>query len=402
MAVHTSAMTTPTSSATGTLKRTVSDTLRHRFPGNSIFKFVSSGAIADLKEVKQQKGLFRKRSVPTALYERFVYDPLPVDCTVSSVTSATEFVVSSATGITLKTCLVNTKNRTVCRVQVISGTTLTVVSVGDATGTFSCSAGDTLLIMAPAYEENSSNPYILMKDPTRLYNLTQISRFAVGVSGSAKDNPHYASNGYMEVKKRSLFEGFRKVEFSSMFMDRPSSTNETTTDATLGNFRSSRGLVQQAGTTWDAGGSMSHNRWLKDLSQAFDETVGMDMELTMVCGTNIFSEMVQWVNDGLIVEQKNSNLEKFGMTCRKFVTAKQPNGINIFLHDAFDRGSLAKCAFFFAAEMGEYVFLKGRDFKPQNNIQNNDVDGYKDEVIGEWSFDFIDGGQHALLLTNWY
>lgn len=403
MSMTTSAITTPAQSTTGTLKRTVSDDIRHLYPGNLLFALISSGMLTGVDTVAKQKGLIGKRKVNTPKYEAFTVDPATIEFTVSSVTSATEFVVSSADGLTLKMCLLNTRNRTVCRIAAISSTTLTVVSVGDATGTFSCAAEDTLLAMAPAYEENSSSPYVLMTEPTNLYNYTQISRFAVEFSNTAKGNPHYGGDYWQGIRKRSAYDGLRKVEIGALFMDRASSTNQTTADATLGAFRSTRGLVQWAGTSWGAGGSMTADRWLTTLSEQFDETVGAENGLVALCGTAFYGRMLQWVADKMIVDLgKDSSLEMLGVKCNRFMTAKQPNGIKVMVHDAFDRGSLANQMFIFDPDLAEYVYLRDRDFKPQNGIQNNDVDGVKDEILGEWGMHFIDGGQHAMLVTDLY
>lgn len=401
--LYTSAMTTPAQSSTGSLKRTVSDTLRHLMPGNPITALISSGMLSGIDEAKTEKGMIRKRKVMTPKYEAFTYSPLAVEFTVSSRTSATEFVVSSADGLHIKMCLFNTRTRTVARIQAISGTTITVVSVGDATGTFDTAANDTLLGLAPAYEENSSSPYILQKDYDHLYNFTQITRGPVAISNSAKGNPHYAGDFWRGLKKRNIYEVMRKVELAALFSDRPSSTNETTADATNGAFRTTRGLMQWRGSTWDAGGSMTYDRWLKDLSEQFDSTVGTTNDLVALCGTSTFATLQQWAVDKLVVNTTpggDKKMEKFGITAMRFVTAKQPKGIRVVVHDAFDRGAMNKNMLIFDPELIEYVYLRDRDFKANNGIQNNDVDGVEDEIIGEWGINPIDGGNHILLVEN--
>jgi hypothetical protein len=349
-----------------------------------------------------EKGLIRKRKVATPKYEAFTYSPLAVEFTVATRSSATQFTVSNADGLHLKMCLLNTRTRTVARIQVLSSTTVTVVSVGDATGSFDTAVGDKLLALAPAYEENSSSPYILMKDPDNLYNFTQISRFAVSISRSAKGNPHFGGDYWQGIKKRSVYDGMRKIELAAMFMDRPSSTNESTADSTLGAFRTTRGLVQWAANSWSAGGSMSADRWITDLSNNFDETVGPENDMVALVGTRFYGQMLQWVQDKMLVMHQDKQLAKFGVTANRFMSAKQPKGIRVIVHDAFDRGDLQKCAFFFDPELCEYAHLRDDDFKPKNGIQNNDVDGVEDEIIGEWGMHATDGGQHMLFVTNLY
>jgi hypothetical protein len=147
---------------------------------------------------------------------------------------------------------------------------------------------------------------------------------------------------------------------------------------------------------------MSADRWISDLSTTFDDTVGMENKLVGLCGTRFFATMLQWVQDKMMVTETDKELKKFGVVAKKFMTAKQPDGIKMIVHDAFDRGSLQNSAFFFDPEMAEYVHLRDDDFKPKNGIQNNDVDGVEDEIIGEWGMHFVDGGAHALLVTDLY
>ena len=407
MGVSTSAYTTPAQSTTGSLKRTVSDTIRHLFPGNLLFALVSSGLLTGIDEVSAEKGLIRKRRVATPKYEAFTYTPLAIEFTVTGAvtgtgTSADPFVfsVTDATGLTLKMNLVDSTSRTVGRIQAISTNALSVVTTGD--NAFATLAGRKLLSLAPAYEENSSSPYVLMKDYDHMYNFTQISRFAVEISRSAQGNPNYGGDYWKGLNKRSIYEGLRKVELGALFQDRPAGTAETTADSVLGAFRTTRGLVPWSGTAWTAGGSMTADRWITDLPQALDETVGMDTDLICLCGTRFHSEMLMWVQEKMMVAQADKDLKKFGVYANRFMSGKSPRGIKVMVHDAFDRGDLQKNAFFFAPEMTEFVHLRDDDFKTKNKIQNNDVDGMKNEILGEWGMHFTDGGAHALMVTDLY
>lgn len=82
------------------------------------------------------------------------------------------------------------------------------------------------------------------------------------------------------------------------------------------------------------------------------------------------------------------------------MTAK--GDIEVITHDAFDRGSLNKCALIFSPDDLEYVHLRDDDFKAKNGIQNNDVDGEEDEIIGEWGINPTDGGKKITRVTEWW
>jgi len=400
MAVRTTALTTPSQSTTGTLKRSVADTIRHLFPENPTMALVNSGVIKmGQNELPRKRGLIGKRRVETPKYEAFTYTPQAVTFTCSSKSSNTEFDVSSADGLTLKMCLLNTDNMTVCRISAISSTTITVVSVGSTS--FSLSANDTLLALGPAYAENSNSPYILMKDPDNMYNYTQIFRFTCAMSRTAKGNPHYGGQRWALIKEENSVEGMRKVENTLLFSERGSS--ETTTDSTLGDsFRTMRGLWNWAQSTHNANGQMTHENYISDLPDDMHETMGGSRtKLVQFCGSKIYGLMLRWAQDKLIVQQNDSGeYKKLGVEATKFLTSK--GYIEVIKHDAFDRGELSKSAMIFAPELVDYVYLRGDDFKIKSSIQNNDVDGQQDEIIGEASICPRDAGYSIMKVTNWY
>jgi len=308
--------------------------------------------------------------------------------------------MSSVDGLCLKMCLLNTANQTVCRIGAISTLTLTVTSIGGTT--FSASAGDKFLALAPVYADNSSSPYILMNSEDNLYNFTNINRFPSAISASNKGNPFYGKDYWQRVRKQVVMEGMRKVENSALWSERASSTNTTTTDGTLSDtFRTTRGLWHWAvggGTTFDAGGSMTHEKFVRDLPLALNDTIGTGTKMIMYCGRKQFADMIMWANNNLMVT-KEGTLKKYGVTSTVFVTSGPE--IEVIVHDSFNRGSLSSLAILFNPEYVNYVFKKGRDFHPVLGIQDNSVDGVEDDFLGEWGIGVEDGGNSMCYITNW-
>lgn len=397
--VYTAAQTTPAVSTTGTLKRTVSDKIRHLFPASSNLLALVSQGVPDGMKIKREKGLIGKKPTQTPKFESFTYAPLAIEFTVATASSATEYILSSASGLRLKYTLVNTANNTVCRVGAISTNTITVTSVGSTA--FSAVAGDKFLCLAPAYEENSSSPYILQKDEDNLYNYVQIARFPVAISASAKGNPNYGGDFWGRIKERNVIEGNRKIENTLIFSERPSS-GDTTTDGTLADaFRTTRGLWNWAQGSYDAGGAMTPDSFVKDMVvNGMHESVDTNSKLVMFCGKEIFGRMQQWVNEDRMVMQKDEELGKFGLKAYNFVTSGPE--IRVIKHDAFDRGSNSSKALIFNPEDIFYCYKEGRDLAPKMGIQNNDVDGYEDEILGEIGIGVMDGGYGITKITNWF
>jgi len=398
MTVHTTALTSSVATATSIGKRTVSDTIRHLFPGFPTLSLVQSGAVGS--DMTKSKSLIKKREVDNVKFENFNYSPMSVLFTVGTASSATSYIMSSVDGLSLKMCLLNTSNQTVCRIGAITTKTLTVTSIGGTT--FSANAGDKFLALAPVYADNSSSPYILMNDETNLYNILEINRFPSAISASNKGNPFYGKDYWQRVRKQVVMEGLRKVENSALWSERASSTNLTTTDGTLGDaFRTTRGLWHWAvggGTTFNAGGSMTHEKFVRDLPLAFNDTIGTGTKLIGYVSRKQHADMVMWANNNLMV-MKEGTLSKYGVTSNVFVTSGPE--IEVIVHDSLNRGSLSSLALFFDPANVDFVFKKGRDFHPVLGIQNNDVDGIEDDFIGEWGMGVGDGGNSMCYVTNW-
>jgi hypothetical protein len=359
---------------------------------------IQSGAVGE--EVSKTRGLIKKESVDGSKFECFNYNPMAIKFKVASVTSATVYVMESVDGLSLKLGVINTKNQTGGRIGAIdtSTKTITLTSVGGTT--FSAVAGDYFLAIAPVYADNSSSPYILMKDEDNLYNITQINRFPSAISASKKGDSHYGKDYWARVRKQVVMEGLRKVEGSAIWSERASGTNLTTTDGTLSDlFRTTRGTWNWAvggGAHFDAGGSMTHEKFVRNLALAMNDTVGSQNKLIMYCNRSQFADMCMWANEKLMVTEQGT-LKKFGVTSKVFVTSGPE--IEAIVHDSFNQfDGLAQI---FDPEMVSYKFKKDRDFHPVLGIQNNDVDGVEDDFLGEWGMGVDDGGSSMTYITNW-
>ncbi len=397
MTASTTTITSLDVSTTGTKQRDVADKIRTLFPENAKFMALVSQGPVEATGVNRGKSLIGKRRVTSHKYECFTYSPLAVTFTVSVYNSGTSLSVSSADGLHTKMCLYNTANQTFCRIGAIATLALTLTSVGGTT--FSASVGDVLLACAPVYPENSSSPSMIVNDETNIYNHTFIARIPLYMSGTAMAEKHYGGDYFARKREMAFKEGMRRVENSMIFGDRPSSTNSYTTDGTLAdNFRTTRGMLKWYGNYYDAGGVMTHEEFVGDLSQQINECIPSSKTLIMFCGNRIKADMLSWANSKLQVIQSDT-FKEYGLDTNRFVTSRCP--IEVMEHDAFNRGSLQNEAVIFDPESLEYCFLADRDLKIYDKRQNNDVDGRMDEIMGEIGFGTNDGGKSILWVQNW-
>lgn len=398
-----SAITTSAIATDGLRQRTVSDTIRHLFPGNPIMAFISSGTTKGYDVVKTD-GRIGKRMVDNTKYECFTYTPLAISCTVSAYTNDTSFTITNYTDVVLQSVLVDTTSKTACRVSALNTGTgaITATAIG---ASFTTALSRTLLILPPTYKENSSAPYVLMKDEDNLYNILQINRFAFEISASAEGNPYFGSPNYWKrIKQRGVIEGERKMDLAFMFSERAAS-GETTTDSTIGDtFRSTRGLWRwgvAGGASDDVGGALTYDYITQTLPTKFNSSVGSQTKKVAIMGTQTYGIFLGIANNNssfLLDASKEYKDVTLGAQVNRFLCSK--GAVDIMVHDAFDVAGLNKNILIYNPDMVEYVYKRDRDIQPRNNIQGNDQDGYKDEMFAEWGVSVGDGGASMLLLTN--
>jgi hypothetical protein len=232
-------------------------------------------------------------------------------------------------------------------------------------------------------------------------------RFPAAISNTAGGNPYYGKGSFWSrVKEHVVVAGLRQASHNLVFGERPSS-GVTTSDALLSDTASTfRGLWNWAANTYDAGGNMTFEKFQTNLAYEMSDTIGMDTKLVMMCGVKVWGDILQWHTDKLALLEPG-DYKYFGAQSKKLLMAR--GYVDILVCDMFDRGDLYKNAIIFNPDDVEYCYKnKGpgdknadRDFHPKLGIQNNDVDGVVDEILGEISLAVLDGGEKITTVTNW-
>lgn len=388
-------------SATGTQKRSVHDKIRNLFPGASqLLALVASGEVKK-GELTKGAGLLSKTSSDHRRYEWFVYTPPAIIYTVASVDSANITITSSVAGLTLKRTLYNSANGDCGRISSINTSTnvITVTGINDAS--FTVTAGDKLLVAAPAYEEGSKDPYRSMKDDDNQYNVMQIVRFPVAISASAKGSPHYGGDFFSRLKQKDMIQGNRLVEHSFLFGERAyTTTTDLTADSTLGDsFGSMRGFWNWAQKSYSCGGAMTPEKWIRDLPLAMSDTINPNQKVVFLTGRRVFGDMQMWGYDKYL-HMDDGEYDKFGVKTYKFMTAGPE--IEVMVHNVFDQSGFEGKGLLMCPDDAVYVYKTGRDMQPRNGIQDNSLDGYEDEIYGELTCAELTGGLHCCQVSDWF
>lgn len=393
--VFTSTIPSPAISTAGTLKRTVSDIIRELWPKSApILALTAKGSPSETGGEVSGKGLISKKSTGTFKFEWFTFTPIGVTFTVASGSNLAP-VLSSATGLRPGMTVVNLDNMKVAIVDAISTNTLTLVSLG---ATFTSKAGDKFLASAPAYKEGSAAPEQMSKDEDNVYNYVQIFRFAVEIDRTAKTNPHYGGDYFSRLKKRAFTQGKRYVENSILFGQRAAS-GDTTATANRGNVHSTRGMWNFAAKTYNASGSMTAEKFRKDMILAMSDTVDDDDEYLMFSGRNIYSECQEFYQDKLQINQKDGKYANLGLKSDRIKTAGPIT--HLMKHNAFDQPGNQNRALIFRPEDITLRFKTKADWQAENNMQANDQHTQEDGVWGTCGVQVSDGGQNMLKVENW-
>lgn len=394
----TSAYTGRDPSSTGTQKRSVHDKIRNLFPGASTFLALVAYGEIKKGELTKRKGMISKTTCSQRRYEWFTYTPWTIEYTVSKVEGA-NITLAASNNLAVRRCVLNLSNMDVARVVSLANNVITVASINDAA--FTVAAGDKLLALAPAYEENSENPAVIMKDEDNQYNVMQIVRFPVSISASAKTQEHFGmENIFSRLSEKNMIEGMRLVEHSMLFSERAyTTTTDLTEDSTNGSFGTMRGLWNWAQKSFDCGGAMTPEKFIKDLPLQMSDTINDNQKVVMLCGRKVFGEMQMWAADKWMYSEPG-DMEKYGVTSKKFQTSGPE--IEVVKHAVFDRDDLSNKALIFCPEDLVYVAKKGRDIQPRKGIQSNSRDGYEDEIFGELTIAELTGGLNVCKVTDWF
>lgn len=400
-----SMMTHEAPSASQLAAREVGDEIRYLGIGNSVLTALVENVIFDsMNKKKSSKGMIGKRSVKAVRYEMFTRSNRPDKVTVASGTEveSSGVTLSDDNGLAPTMTLYNPTTDTRCRIESVAANVIKGTSIGT---TFSCSAEDVLIVMAPAQPEGSTASMVLNGSDDQNYNMLQFSRWSVSISWVLNAIKQLAGGNRFEREKMYLLlEALADMERSWILGEFTASyaTKNTTTGTVTGytgEFPTTRGLMKLAGvsTTANSAGNLS---WLrKELPKRMSEQTNDNDTFIALCGNEYYGRIIDEMNDKHSVEG-NGELKEFGIKSSKIVTAG-PN-IELVKHSVFNVGALQKKMLIINPKNLGYVHLEGHDMGPNNDIQTNATHGKQDEVYAYHGIETKDAGKTITLVDDLY
>lgn len=387
--------------------REVGDEIRYLGYGRAPLVSLIENSIFQDGNRKTGKGLISKRAVENVRYEMYSRSPRPYKFTVSSGTeiSSSGVTLSSVVGLQPYFTLFNPRTNTTCRVETINTGTGAIKGTSVGATTFSCEAGDVLLLGAPAMPEGSTEAPVLNGTDDNNFNILQISRWSVSISWVYEAIKMIAGGQRFPREKMYLvWEALADMERTLLFSDYTGSysSKNTTTGAQTnytGEFMTTKGLLQLAANSYNAEGSLTPEKWRKNIPLALGDTINDNDELIAFVGNEQYARMQEWVADKLVYTDGSAgNLKQFGIKSENFVTSGPT--IKLVKHQAFNVAGLSNKMIIWAPNNIGYVHQKGYDLKPNNGIQTNATHGKQDEIFAHYGLETKDAGQSILVVSN--
>jgi len=387
-------------------QREVGDQIRYLGFGSAVMTSLIENTIIDglTGSKKSKKGLITKRGVKNLRYEMFTRSARPYKVTVASGTAITGggVVLDDANGVVAGMTLINARNKTQCRVELVSTNTVTGSSCGGTT--FSCAAGDTLMVGAVAVPEGSTTAVIANGTDDQNFNILQYSRLGVSISWVLEATAMLAGGKRFSREKMYLaMEFLADLERTWLFGDYSASyaSKNTQTGALTGftgEYPTTRGLYNLAANSYNMEGQMTYEKLRKNLPLAMGDTINDNQDLVALCGNDTYARMQEIIDAKHVSNASEGELKEFGIKSGKLITSG-PN-INFVKHSAFNIAGIDNTMLIFCPENVGYVHLEGHDVSPNNKIGGNADHGQTDELYAYHGIETLDAGKSITVVTN--
>lgn len=400
-------VTTPATSATGTIKRTVSDQLRRLNPVMSpLLSLVKDASVDKMGNLSFGSGMIEKEATEHMKFEWFTETPIDIYATCTSDgTACTTAGEETGTAVMASTAAFRTRdivtNLATLEVAIVntvtSTTTLTLTSV---TSTWSATTGSVIAISCRTMEEGTEDITPLSKEPDNNYNFVFPFRFVVSIADTAINSPHFAEQPLKRYMTSNTTNTMRQLENACFLGERAASGN--TTSVTIGGtayaMYTTRGIMNYASNPFDAGGTMTWDKWSTDLFEELPNTLDPSRKLKMFGGKRIGGRLQNFANQKLIY-MESGEPDEFGVRPKSFQCGAYD--IEYVYHNLFDQTGLTNQAVIIDPSDFKYRYKKGMDITTVDNLQTPATWGTVRGIQGVCGLQCWSGGANVKLITNW-
>lgn len=296
-----------------------------------------------------------------------------------SSTSANSVTVATGDGVLFPAGTLILVGAEVMMVTAVNTSTnvLTVVRGFGGTTAATASSGDPVYIIGNAFAENAKAPDSVSTRVDEKYNYTQIFRTTVELSNTEDKTKLYGGNDRGYQRGKALLEHKRMIAKAFYAGVRSIDATNHTLRTTQGLF----GFMSEVQAFSAGSGSTDVNLNYKN----FDTYVAQKVfrygskEKLLISGPRLMTAINSWAMDKVLTDMSTD--KSFGMRVKRLNTSY---GDLMVVYDPLlaDLGH-PDYGLVIDTNYVNYVHLDGRDTKLHTNIQDNDVDGIKDEYLTE-------------------
>jgi hypothetical protein len=273
-------------------------------------------------------------------------------------------------------------------VSSVTSSTVFVVKRAQAGTTRAAIADNTFLTrIGTVFAEGTRSPDATTRNPTKLYNYCQIFKKAYDITATAEQTEARTGDPLQNDKKRRMFDYSVDVEFAFLFGKRYETTGSNGKPMRfmggilymLSQYASSR-IV--AFTT-----TPTENTLLDAVFPIWDYDTDAGSERIMFCGNGFLNSINKLAKNATSTRINfDGFVSVYGMRLQRWIF---PQGeIYLRTHPLFNtHGRFTNDAFIFDPSAMTYRYLRNRDTKSQDHIEENDADEHKGQWLGEISLE---------------
>lgn len=274
--------------------------------------------------------------------------------------------------------------------EALSATTFTAErGVGGSTPA-SISNDAFLMLVGSAYAEGTAAPKAVTRNPTKFNNYTQIFKDSYQITGTANATRARTGDAWSNDKKRKMFDHARSIEMALIF-GRKSETAASSDNGlpvrTMGGLLqlipTSRKTVLSGAVTFDGA---SGTDLLTAVYKVFDYASPAGDTRVAFCGNSALNALNVRANAATNVRlNMDRTIKVYGTEFREFI---MPQGrLLLRTHPLLNiqGGIYSKSLLILDFASIKYVYLKGRDTKTADDVQNKDEDVRRGYVQTECS-----------------
>lgn len=285
--------------------------------------------------------------------------------------------------------------------QVLSDTQFTVKRGVAGSTAAAIGNGIFLLKIGSTFSEGTAEPKATSRNPIKYFNYTQIFKTAYDITNTAKVTVARTGDPLANDKKRRAMDHAKDIEFALLWGRRLETTGDNgkpkrTFDG-LRRFIPTQNTTVFSGTTTLTG---TTNNLLDAIYKVFDWDTDAGDERIAICGNGALNAL-----NKIAAKDANSQIQfsevitQWGMNLRKLVL---PQGV-LYLrtHPLLNQHSLyTNSMWLIDFSALRWRFMKSRDTKFQDNIQNPGEDAQRGQWMTEGGLEVRYGGLTCGYLAN--